>query len=249
MDNGNPNGPDYTPAFPAYVSGHAAIGSAMFQVVADFYGTNKISFNFTSDEYDGRTVDQYGFLRPLVTRHYDTISQALYENAESRLYLGIHWPWDRDGGMAEGTAIGDYTFEHALLPAGGPVPAVVKLPLAPQQGKFASPLDAVRGVLFTLVETMILRAELTGPDPGNGNGNGSASQPDPDGGVAFAEVPAVYLAPLWQAQPASGVQADVSGAPVATGPGGFAWEGTGPESPSLLNPFVAVRRPGLMSRS
>src|SRR5262249_37042272 len=31
MDNGNPNGPNYTPPFPAYTSGHAAIGAAAFQ--------------------------------------------------------------------------------------------------------------------------------------------------------------------------------------------------------------------------
>ncbi len=171
MDNGNPNGPYYTPPFPAYTSGHAAFGSAMFQVVADFYGTNHISFNWTSDEYDGNTVDQYGFTRPKVTRHYDTLSSAMYENAQSRLYLGIHWPWDRDGGMLQGTEVGNYVFQNALLPVNGATPKVVNLPLTPQQGSYASLGDAVRGDMFEIIENAILKLERRG-----GPRNGPASR-------------------------------------------------------------------------
>ena len=43
MDNGSPNGPDFTPAFPAYTSGHATIGNAMFRTVEDFYHTDNFS--------------------------------------------------------------------------------------------------------------------------------------------------------------------------------------------------------------
>lgn len=159
MDSGNPNGPYYTPSFPAYTSGHAAIGAAAFQVIADFYGTNNISFSWMSNEYDGHTVDQYGFVRPEVTRYYATLSQAMYENAQSRIYLGIHWPWDRDGGMQQGTEVGNYVFQNALLPSSGPAPAAVPLPLTPQQGTFASPGDAMRGIGFEVAELLILQAE------------------------------------------------------------------------------------------
>ncbi len=237
MDNGNPNGPNYTPAFPADTSGHAAIGSAMFQVVADFYGTNNISFNWTSDEYNGHTVDQYGFVRPLVTRHYDTLSEALYENAQSRIYLGIHWPWDRDGGMTQGTEIGDYTFQHFLLPVNGSIPNVVALPLNPQQGTFASPLDAIRGILFEVGETAILRARLTGSSFGTGGASqvtGSLSDSAtitafPSGtveGSTFQQTLLVYPLPQ-QAQLNGG------GGVVAISLGFFSWDGTNVD-PSLL---------------
>src|SRR5262249_22809623 len=132
------------------------------------YGTNNISFNWTSDEYDGHTVDQYGYGRPLVTRHYDTLSEALYENAHSRLYLGIHWPWDRDGGMTQGTEIGDYDFQHALLPLNGPTPGVVTLRLPPQQGTFPSLADASRGITFEVAENILLRAKANATSSGAG---------------------------------------------------------------------------------
>lgn len=220
MDNGNPNGPNYTPPFPAYTSGHAAFGAAMFQVVADFYGTNNISFSWTSDEYDGHTVDPYGFVRPDVTRSYATLSQAMYENAQSRIYLGIHWPWDRDGGLQQGTEVGNYVFQNALLPLSGPTPMVVQLPLTPQQGTFASRGDAVRGIGFEVIELFILRAEhaagqkspevRSGPagdasSPGQGSGslvnflNGTSALASP----SFAgDTIATALAVLLQKPPA-----------------------------------------------
>ena len=57
-----------------------------------------------------------GTVRPLLPRTFNTLSQAAEENAQSRIYLGVHWAFDKTAGMTEGTQIGDYTSTHMLLP-------------------------------------------------------------------------------------------------------------------------------------
>jgi hypothetical protein len=113
-DNGN--GTNFTPPFPAYVSGHATFGAALFRIMADFYGRDDIHFTIGSDEFNGVTKDQNGNVRPVVTRSFDSFSQAAEENGQSRIYLGIHWSFDKVQGLKEGTAIADFVFAHALRP-------------------------------------------------------------------------------------------------------------------------------------
>jgi len=111
-DNGS--GTNFTPPFPAYASGHATFGGALFRIMADFYGTDNIHFSFTSDEFNGITRDQNGVVRPVVTRSWDSFSQAAEENGQSRIYLGIHWRFDKVEGIMQGTEIADYIFRHFL---------------------------------------------------------------------------------------------------------------------------------------
>ena len=42
----NLQGPNFTPPFPAYPSGHAGFGGALFQTLRNFYGTDRIHFSF-----------------------------------------------------------------------------------------------------------------------------------------------------------------------------------------------------------
>ena len=60
-----------------------------------------------------------------------SFSQAAGEFAESRIYLGIHFPFDATDGIASGDAIADYVIQHACLPLHGPVPTVLPS-MAPQ---------------------------------------------------------------------------------------------------------------------
>ena len=61
----NLTGPNFTPPFPAYPSGHAGFGGALFQIMRRFYGTDNIAFTFVSDEFNGQTHDNNGNIRPL----------------------------------------------------------------------------------------------------------------------------------------------------------------------------------------
>lgn len=114
--NDNGGGTNFTPPFPAYASGHATFGAALFETMTKFYGTNKISFTIGSDEYNGITKDQNGIVRPVVTRSFTSFSQAAEENGQSRIYLGIHWKFDKDQGMAQGKKIADFVFGNYLKP-------------------------------------------------------------------------------------------------------------------------------------
>ena len=115
----NLNGPNFTPPFPAYPSGHAGFGGALFQVLRRFYGTDDIPFAFVSDEFNGVTVDNEGNGRPLLPRSFSSLSEAEEENGQSRIYLGIHWAFDKTEGIAQGRHVANYVFEHAFVPKHG----------------------------------------------------------------------------------------------------------------------------------
>jgi hypothetical protein len=109
-------GPNFTPPFPAYPSGHAGFGGALFQTLRRFYGTDNIAFTFVSDELNGVTVDNEGHPRPLVPRSFSSLSQAEEENGQSRIYLGIHWAFDKTAGIEQGRRVADYVFANAFGP-------------------------------------------------------------------------------------------------------------------------------------
>jgi hypothetical protein len=105
----NTNGVDFTPPFPAYPSGHAGFGGALFEVLRQFYGRDNIAFTFVSDEFNGVTEG-----RPLLPRSFTSLSQAEEENGQSRIYLGIHWSFDKTEGIEQGRRIARYVLRNAF---------------------------------------------------------------------------------------------------------------------------------------
>lgn len=93
-----------TPNHPSYISGHSGNSAGAAAVLAAFFGTDNISFDFTSDSLPG------------AVRHYDSFSQALKECGDSRIYSGIHWRFDCDIAQGIGTTVGHYVMDHFLLP-------------------------------------------------------------------------------------------------------------------------------------
>ncbi len=111
----NTHGPNFTPPFPAYVSGHATFGGALFEILRKYY-PDATPFTFTSDEWNGLNTDIYGKIMPLRPLSFPSLSAAEYANSESRIYLGVHWQFDSDVGIVEGNHVGDWVFDHAFRP-------------------------------------------------------------------------------------------------------------------------------------
>ena len=101
-NDNSPGARAFTPPFPAYPSGHATFGSAAFEMVRLFYNTgaydaeaeDTIGFKFVSAELDGVSTDNDEAIRTRHARKYDSLAQAMFENAVSRVYLGVHWRFD-----------------------------------------------------------------------------------------------------------------------------------------------------------
>lgn len=85
-----------TPPFPTYTSGHSTFSGAAATILADFFGTDDISFTTSSE----------GFIEP--DRSFTSFSQAADEAAMSRLYGGIHFSFDNQDGLDAGVALGNY---------------------------------------------------------------------------------------------------------------------------------------------
>jgi hypothetical protein len=101
----------FTPNFPAYPSGHASFGTTVFELVASFYGVakNALSFDFVSDELNGRTLDNDGSVRTSVSRTF-SLGAAIQSNLESRVWLGVHWRFDGEGGRSVGEKVAQQVF-------------------------------------------------------------------------------------------------------------------------------------------
>jgi hypothetical protein len=109
-----------TPPFPSYTSGHSMFSAAAAAALAEFFGTDAVSFTTTSDGLPG------------VTRSFTSFSAAAAEAGQSRIYGGIHWQFDNQDGQATGRVLGRYVARYFFLKRR---PGVPDGPLMPTRGE------------------------------------------------------------------------------------------------------------------
>jgi hypothetical protein len=114
----NTGGPNITPPFPAYPSGHATFGGTMFEILRS-YMPDATPFTFISDEFNGHNKDVYGYVRPRIPATFTSLSDAEQSNAESRIYIGVHWQADADQGIAQGRRVAQQVLSTFALPLKG----------------------------------------------------------------------------------------------------------------------------------
>jgi len=111
-EDGNPDtgaDPDWdhllpAPPFPAYTSGHSTFSAAAAEVLRGFFGTDAVAFTAHSDTLTN------------ITRHFTSLAACADEVGMSRIYGGIHFPFDNTEGKRCGERIGRQVVEHYLLP-------------------------------------------------------------------------------------------------------------------------------------
>jgi PAP2 superfamily len=88
-----------TPAHPSYPSGHSATISAGYEVLKHFFGDdNKLELHTTTAGEPSRIVA--------------TLSIVEFENGYSRVYGGIHYPFENSAAQDIGRKVAVYTLEH-----------------------------------------------------------------------------------------------------------------------------------------
>jgi hypothetical protein len=135
--------PDFTPPFPAYTSGHATMGGALFKAIELFYGTNSFDaidgilgndteYTLTSDELAG--VDGVRSFSTFteqnlagLTNNLTSVDSPEGENAISRIFLGIHWIFDATDGIRLGNAIAENVNDNRFAAVPEPTTAILVL--------------------------------------------------------------------------------------------------------------------------
>jgi len=90
-----------TPIIPDYNSGHSIAGAAAGEALIATFG-NRSSFSTTSGSLPG------------VTRSFRSISDAVSENAVSRVYVGFHFRQATIEGVKQGRKVGEYVVSRTL---------------------------------------------------------------------------------------------------------------------------------------
>jgi hypothetical protein len=94
------------PTHPEYPSGHGCLTGAEAQVLATFFGTNRIDLDLTSTAAN--------LLQP--KRHYQRVDDLTHEIKNARVWGGIHFRDATIKGLAVGRKVADWTLKRYFLP-------------------------------------------------------------------------------------------------------------------------------------
>jgi PAP2 superfamily len=94
-----------TPAIPDYPSTHSVLGAAAAEVIERFFDDDAIAFTTTS-----------GAPFAGLTRGFSSVAAAAEENADSRVYAGIHFRSATVEGLRLGRKIAKFAVQHYLAP-------------------------------------------------------------------------------------------------------------------------------------
>jgi hypothetical protein len=101
------------PPIPDYDSGHAVEGGAAAQVLSRFFHTDKMSFSVCSFTLPAGQTCTDG--SPTL-RHFTRFSQAMDENAASRIYVGFHFRDAVETGVSHGQKLGTWVVNRVMRP-------------------------------------------------------------------------------------------------------------------------------------
>lgn len=88
-----------TPAHPSYPSGHSATVAAGYDILKKFYGDDqKLELHTATPNEPSRSVE--------------SLSKVEWENGYSRIYGGIHYPFENTAAQDIGHKVASYTLEH-----------------------------------------------------------------------------------------------------------------------------------------
>jgi hypothetical protein len=95
-----------TPNYPDYTSGANNLSGAATTMLANFFGSDKVTFSITS------TTPQ----AIVKTRTYDRFSDAADDIVDARVYEGIHFLFADVVARRQGKHVANWTFSHILRP-------------------------------------------------------------------------------------------------------------------------------------
>jgi hypothetical protein len=93
-----------TPPDPSYPGAHAVISAAGATVLSAFFGQDRFDFGVTSE------------ILPGIERSFTRFSEAAGEATSSRVFAGVHFPFDLTAGRRLGRQVAKFVDERLLLP-------------------------------------------------------------------------------------------------------------------------------------